>query len=267
MHWTVFWNTLRHSWVMTLVWGVGLGAFVTFFVLITPMLTGLELVELFQSMPPALMAAAGVRDAAVLGSPEGLIAVGFFGKFALIFAAYPVIMGIRATLHEENAGTMDVLMSLPLARSRFVFEKFLAYSLNIIVLVLLVLGGLYAGLPFVDMEFDAARVTLVTLALIPSLIFVLALTIFVASITSRRVLVIGIMTAFVMGSFMIQTIGGMVTTDWMALLERFSFFSYYNVENIITNGVVVSHVIGLLVVAALLLGGSLYSFERRDIAA
>lgn len=266
MRGVVFWNTMRYNITTTLLWGFGLGAFMIFFVLLTPALTGLELVELFKTLPPAILGAAGVRNVESLGSIDGLIAVGFFGKFALIFAAYPVVMGLRATSQEESNGTMDMLLSLPLPRTQLVLEKFIAYAINIVIMLLMVLGGLMLGLQFIDLELNVSGLTAVTLNLIPVMIFVLAMTIFVGAVIGKRQTVVAVMTLFVVASFIVQTVGAMITANWFDPIEALSFFSYYNVEAILESGVVAAHIIGLSVLAILLLGGSLFSFGRRDIA-
>lgn len=60
-------------------------------------------------------------------TPEGIVAVSFFGKFALLFTAYPVVMGMRVTSNEEDDGILDVLLSLPVARWQVILEKFAAH--------------------------------------------------------------------------------------------------------------------------------------------
>lgn len=269
MRWSVFKDTMRWSIRMTLIWGIGLGAMMTLTVHTVPGMTGLELVELFQTMPPAMLAAFGVgKDAAALATPEGLIAFGLFGKMALIFAAYPVVIGLRVSTHEEAEGILDLQLSQPMPRAQFLLERFLAYALNIAILILLVIAGLYLGIMTVklDQPLDAAKLAVMTLNLIPVMVLVMAATIFVGALISRRQTVITIMTIFIIGSFIIQTVGGMVTTQWMNTVKAFSFFTYYNVQSMLERGVVLSDVLVLIAVSVILLGASLYVFERRDIA-
>lgn len=268
MRWEVFKNTLRYSWQPTLLWGAGLASMMLLFVLLTPALEGLDLVGLFAQLPPAILAAAGVGDdIALLGTAEGLIALGFFGKFAIIFSAFPVVMGLRTTSAEEADGTLDVVLSLPLQRSQIIFEKFLAYSLDIVLLVVLLLGGLVLGVALVDFDLELTGLALVTINLIPVLVFVLAFTIFVGALINQRQTVVMIVTGFIMASFIIQTVGGMSEAGWMEAIEATSFFTYYNVETILKQGIVVAHVAGLLGLTAALVWGSQVVFMRRDVGA
>lgn len=267
MQWAVFIDTMKQSWISTLLWGIGAGAMMSLFIALAPMMNALQLTELFEDMPPIVLAAAGIGDdLSVIGTPDGLIALGFFAKFALIFAAYPVVMGLRVITNEEADGTLDMLLSLPVARGRVIFEKFLAYSVNIVGLVLIVIGGMYAGLLIAPpMELNTGRLIIICLNLIPVMIFVLAMTIFTGALISRKQTVVVVMTAFVIASYMIQTVGVMVSASWMDLIEALSFFNYYNVEKILKNGTNPVHITALLLVAVVLLTGATYRFNRRDV--
>jgi beta-exotoxin I transport system permease protein len=267
MAWAIFKDTLRESMRITFIWGFGLAAMMVLMVLMVPTMAGINFVSLLEGVPPVMLASLGMGDdISVLATPEGLIAFGFFGKMALIFAAFPVVMGLRATSQEEAEGTLDMVLSLPIARWRVVLEKFLAYSIDIMILAAMMIIGLYIGIPLIDIELDTRKLTLLILNIVPVLIFVLAMTIFVAALISRRQQVVSIMTVFVIASFIIQTVGAMVTAAWMDVVEAFSFFTYYNIQRLLSEGIVALHIVILLVFAAALIGASLYAFERRDIA-
>ncbi|MGB7338255.1 MAG: ABC transporter permease subunit [Phototrophicaceae bacterium] len=266
MAWAVFKDTMRYTWKMTLLWGIGFASMMILTLQLSPALNGLQLVDLFASLPPWMMAAAGVTDVNVLASVEGLIAVGVFGKLALMFAAYPVVMGLRVTSAEEDNGTMDVMLSLPLPRWRVIFEKFLAYTLNIIILMILTVSGLYIGQFGVNIDIDINKLIVVTLSVIPVMIFLLALTTFTGAVISRRQQVLTIITGYIIFSFVIQSLGPLVDSTWMNAIESFALFTYYNVESTLLNGVTMWHVALMLGLALLLIGGSFINFERRDIA-
>lgn len=266
MRGTVFMETLRTSWKTTLLWGMGMGAFMAFFVLLVPALDNMNLVALMETLPEPVLAAAGVADIQVLATTEGLLALGFFGKMALFFAAYPAFVGMNVTSNEEDEGIMDTVLSLPLPRTQLLLEKFLAYTVNIIALVFLVLGGLYVGLAIEpSVEVNVARMSMITLNLIPVLVFVLAVTIFIGANIGRRQIVLYIVTGFIVVSYSIFTVGGMISASWFDPIEALSFFSYYNVEYLLREGFVLTNVVLLFALAIALMGGSMFIFDRRDI--
>ena len=121
MAWAVFKQTFKDSIRITLIWGFGLAAMMVLMVLMVPMMTGIDLVEIFEDIPPAMMAAFGLGDdIEALATPEGLIAFGFFGKMALIFAAFPVVMrtarrsaGSRKPTAAPSSSTTSTTWSSP----------------------------------------------------------------------------------------------------------------------------------------------------------
>lgn len=266
MPWSVFKDTMRYTWRMTLIWGIGFASLMVLVLQLAPALQGLELVELMRSLPSWMLAAAGVTDPESMATPEGLIALGVFGKLALLFAAYPVVMGLRVTSAEENEGMMDVMLSLPLPRWRVILEKFLAYTLNIVILMGLTLIGLYVGQFGVALELDIVKLMVITASVMPVMIFLLALTTFTGSIIGKHQLVITIVTVYIIFSYMIQTVGPIVDTPWMDAIESVALFTYYNVENTLINGVTTWHMVLMLSLAVVLVGASFFNFERRDIA-
>ena len=120
----VFKETLKRTWLQMFYWGIGLAAMGTLVVLFVPMFKSLDLVKMMDSLPEFMTGMLGIQDKAVLGTPEGIIAVGFFGKVGFFFAVYPAVMGMRVTTNEEADGIMDILLSLPIPRWQMILEKF-----------------------------------------------------------------------------------------------------------------------------------------------
>ena len=114
-------------------------------------------------------------------------------------------------------------------------------------------------------ELDMSKLTEVIFYLAPVMIFIMAATMFIAAVVRRRQTALGVVTAFVIASFMLQTIGAMAEDTVAEPIGRLSFFTYYNAASIMTDGFVWAHIIGLLGLSAALLVFSLYRYERRDI--
>jgi len=270
MPWAVFRNALRDSLGVTLLWGLGMVALMLLMVSLVPVLEGMELASVFATLPPEFLALVGFdggqESLELLGTPEGLLAYAFFGEMLLIFAAYPVVMGLRATSNEEATGTLDVVLSLPVSRTRLLVERFLAYALDIVLLPLMMIAGLYLGLVIFPAELDAAQLSTLILNLLPTLWFLLAATVFVGAIIGNRRTAITILTIFVVGSYIVQAVGAMVTTGWVRIVEALSFFTYYDVEGLLLQDVIVSDTALLLTLTVILVGLAVLVFQRRDIA-
>ena len=263
---SVFIETYKQTWKQMVYWGLGLAAMGLLVIIMVPLFDMQQMKELLESFPPFILALVGVGDELeVFATNEGFVAIGFFGKSALIFAVYPVVMGMRVTADEEDSGIMDVQLSLPVQRARLIIEKFAAYAVSIVGLVLMIYLGMHIGVAIGGVELDMSRLNEVTFYLVPLMIFVMSFTMIIAAIIRRRQVALGIVTAFVIVSFMLQTIGAAAADTIAESIGAISFFTYYNAGNIMTDGLVSSHVFAYFAVSVILLLMSVYRYERRDI--
>lgn len=266
MRGAIFIETLKQTWKPMLYWGLGLASMGLLVVLMVPLFDMQQMAELLESFPPVLLGMIGIgKDLELFATSEGFVAMGFFGKFALIFAVYPVVMGMRITANEEDDGTMDVLLSFPVNRAWVLIEKFVAYTVSIIGVVLMIYLGMTIGVALSDVDLDMNALIEVIIMLIPVLTFVMAFTMLVATLVRRRQVALGIITAFVIASFMIQTVGAMAEGTFAEPIGWISFFTYYNAGNILANGFIWAHVAGLAILSFVFVGVSIQRFEQRDI--
>ncbi len=264
---SVFHETLKQTWKQMVYWGVGLAAMALLVVLMVPLFDMQAMSALLESFPPVILAMVGVGDdLAVFTSNEGFVALGFFGKSALIFAVYPVVMGMRISANEEDEGTSDVLLSLPISRAQVMVEKFLAYAVSVVGVVVLIYLGLYAGVILGGVELDVALLAEVTFYLIPLMVFVMAATMLIAVLVRRRTVALGIVTAFVIISYMLQTIGAAAEGTVAESVGAISFLTYYNTGEILSQGFIWPHIAGFVGLSVVMLLAALYRYEQREIA-
>jgi ABC-2 type transport system permease protein len=268
MAWSVFRDTLWHSRLGTVMWGIGLALIMAVSVQATPALASMEMVDLMNAFPSWMMNFLGVSDVDVIATPEGLVALGFFGKLALLIAAYPVTMGLRVSAQEEADGMMDIVLSQPIPRSRVIIEKFLAYCLTISIVMGLTIAGLYLGSIGLTIPLDINKLVLVTISIIPVMIFLLALTAFIGTLVRRYRTAMMIVTAYIIASFAFQIVGPSVGQgqDWFNAVKNFFVFNYFSVENTLKHGLSAWNLGVMLSLALIFLAAALYRFERRDIA-
>ncbi|MYD10117.1 MAG: ABC transporter permease subunit [Chloroflexi bacterium] len=264
---SVFLETLKQTWKPMVYWGVGLAAMALLIVLMVPLFDMQSVATLLESFPPVILAMVGIGDdLAIFTTNEGFVAVGFFGKSALIFAVYPVVMGMRISANEEDDGTSDVLLSLPISRAQVMVEKFAAYALTIVGVVVLIYLGLYVGVALGGVDLVVARLAEVTFYLIPLMIFIMAATMLIAVLARRRTVALGLVTAFVIISYMLQTIGAAAEGTVAETVGAISFLTYYNTGEILTQGFIWPQIAGFAGLSALMLLAALYRYEQREIA-
>ncbi len=262
----VFVETLRRTWAQTLLWACGLAFVALTIVLMIPLLDVMVFVDLLKELPAFVRGAVGVgSDLMVITTPEGFIAVGFFGKLALIFAAYPVIMGLRVTANEEEDGILDVLMSAPLPRWRMVVEKLAAYALSLLVIAAVVFAGMWLGTLIADVTLDMGLMAQVVVNILPTLLLILALTALAGAALRRRRDALIAATVFVVASFMLDTIGSMGAGSAAEHLRLLSVFSAASAVSVLERGLAWGTIAALLALALTVSGGAVWAFHRRDI--
>lgn len=264
----VFVETLRRGWMGMLGWGLGIGSLAFISIIIIPDVNALEqMATLMESLPPILMQALGGGDISFMATPEGYLALQYFSVTLLIFAVYAVVGGLNIAANDEERGTLDIFLSLPVARTRLVLEKFFAYIVLITGALVISFLCMSAGITItptlatVDME----KIIGATFAMLPASLVVLAFTFLVAAVVRRRGMAIALAAVFVIGSYFLDTLGRAAPNTVANALRSISFFAYYDGSGVMQNGLNWGNIALLLVVTVLLVAGGMWFFERRDV--
>lgn len=266
MNGVIFVETLRRSWKQLMWWGGGMALLGWYLGVVIPDMQMLQqYADLMASMPSALFSLLGVDDAAAVATPEGFLSFGFFGYATLILAIWAVMAGISISASEEEDGILDVVLALPVPRWRIIAEKFAAFSLIAVGIVALSLVGLIVGLAGSALVVSADKLVASTLNLLPSLLLMLALTTFAGALFRRKSTALTAASVIIIGSYFMDFIGRNASNLLTDVLRALSFFKYYDALAVMRDGLNPGNVVLLISVTLLLLLGSLWFFERRDI--
>jgi len=261
-----FKETVRRYWRQAVYWGVGIGLLGLYVMVIIRDVDMLkQYAELVATMPPALLQAFGIADAAAMATPEGFINFGFYSYSLLILAVFAVMVGMSVTANEEDDGVLDVVLSLPVPRWRVVVEKFLAFALIAAAITVIAFGGLLLGMQMSEIKVDVGRLVLSTLNLVPSLLLMIALTVFCGAIFHRRTTALAAAAVVIVASYFINFLGASATGSAADALRAVSFFAYYDSEAVMRSGLNAGNIALLLAATAALVAGAVWAFQRRDI--
>jgi ABC-2 type transport system permease protein len=243
----------------------------------------------FADAPPvdALRAQRGVRDlradgrrvhAVVEGSLQGLMRVaGVAGldnvvtheaDLEQIFLDY-YQTGVRARANapaggEEEAGTLEVLLSTPIPRARVLIEKALALLAGVAILAVVLFATMVAFGPFVDLGlglgYAAAAAT--SMALLGAEFGVLALA--VGAVTGRRGLAAAVAGVAAVVSYLLFALGGLV--DEIEPWRFLSPFQHAMGSDPILGGLSGGYVVAMVAVSLAVTVLAAPLLERRDIA-
>lgn len=262
----VFTETLRRSWRGMLYWGLGLALLgVMIVTLITDVDALKQMAQLMESLPPALLKAMGMDDLSQLATPEGFLGGGYFGRVILIMSVFGVISGLNITANEEDQGILDVLLSLPLPRWRLIVEKFAAYALLTVGIILLGFVGLFVGERVSGLEMNTTRLLESSLNLLPIVLLIIAFTTLAGALFRRKSTATAVTAIFVIASYFVDFVGRAASESFLYQLRVISFFSYYDNDGVMRDGLMWGNMALLLALTAVMLAGALWFFQRRDV--
>jgi ABC-2 type transport system permease protein len=245
-------------------WTAGIVAYTAFVIAFYPTVVDRpELRRQIEDYPTAFKELFGLRD---ILSAEGFLHAYLLSLLVpLLLVLYAVLTLSDATAGEESTHTLDMVLSQPVARSRFLLEKAAAAVTAMVVMATVAglvvvamgaavdlhppLGGLVAALA--SSVLLAAQIGAVALA--------------VAAKTGNRGLARGVAAATAAGAYLLASLADLV--DLPRWLRATSPFWQAVGSEPIRNGFDAPHLIALTIATAALAVVATRAFDRRDIPA
>lgn len=245
-----------------LVWSLGIGAYIGVVITLFPSLRE-QLAELDLS---------GISFYQMFGNFTD------FGTFASYFRGYvlaflPLLVSIYAVINgsatlagEEERGTLETLIALPLRRWQIVLVKAAALSLSILAILGLVFGLVLLALLYVNAQIDEqvspAELWNTVLGVWPVALVLGWLSLWAGAYLPRRSAALGVGIAVMVGGWLLNNLA--MSNPDLATVSKLTPFHYYSAD-MMTRGMAVRDLLTLLGAAALLLALAVLSFQRRNI--
>jgi ABC-2 type transport system permease protein len=263
---SVYLKTLYDKRFFLLGWTVAFGAIAALLASFYPaMHQDGAIDELLKSMPPAFKGLIG--NLGDLSRFDTYIASQLFDiRMPLIAGIMAIILGLGLSVNDEEKGELRTILSLPVSRAKLFVQKWLAMLSIMIIVVLGMVVGIYAVLPFINIPADISGQVMLRLTAMTLLIMVTYGTIpfAVGVATGKRAAATGISIVVIIGSFLLSTFGKAV--DWLGDYEKLSLLHYFPAVNIVKNGIDLKDAAVFVVVTVALLVISLIIFRHRDVA-
>lgn len=246
-------------------WTVGLVLLMGLYMLLYPSIkeSAAELNAYIEKLPEALRGAF-IEEGVDYASPLGYVSSEIYTQMLpILLLFFAIATGSAAIAGEEEKGTLDIVLSTPIRRSRFLLEKFANLVVGLIYLSCVVVLTLWVGARLVDINLNFSQLVPATFML-----FLLALNfgtvaLFLGSLTGNKGLAIGITSAFAVASFFLNAFYKVVTE--LDRVKDFSPFYHYSNSNALINGIDWASASLLIWMTLGLVVLSIAAFARRDL--
>lgn len=207
-----------------------------------------------------------------IASFEGLLSIEIFLVGDLIFLGLILLFGTMIVAREVDTGTLDIILSFPVPRWRFLLEKFLAFitvtlTFPILTWLATALGAMAYGIDFNSEAYFLGLFGRWILYMTLTCIVILCSIIFMD--TTKTLGSAGLILG---GSFILERLGGLVRTaseETADILQGISLFHYLDGSTIMNaildnNGFPLEELILVLLIGFMALLASLMLFQTRE---
>jgi ABC-2 type transport system permease protein len=257
---SLFIHEIKSRWIAILGWGIGL----TFY--------GAIYISIFDGMYEQMTV---FKDLSVykivgmqLGSVEGYIASVVLAYISVLVGIYCIIISTATLAGEEDNGTLELVVTMPLGRWQILTAK--AVALSVVVSFILIIAALGNAILLEVITFST-QINLTPFGLFFALISSLPLALgfimmglFLGSFLPNRRIAATVMTVYFVLSYFGKNFAKMIKS-----LEPIKYFSLFNYSDttakIFKEGPQLSDILTLLGIAAAFYILALICFRRRNI--
>jgi ABC-2 type transport system permease protein len=263
---SVLTKTLRDGRRAFAWWTIGIVGLVALMIAVFPTVRdNEELNQLVQEYPEALKG-----FIAFGGEVDYLSGAGYLGSelfsfmVPLLFLIAAVGAGAGAIAGEEERGSLDLLLSTPLSRTRIALEKLGAVTIEVTGLGGMLLVCLAIGAPLVDMDVGVGKLASACIGAVALALVFGGLAFGLGAATGRRVLAIGAAVAAAVAAYVVNGLAPLVPA--FEAVQKLTPFYHYAAGDPLRSGLDLPRLLLLLAVSAAFGLAGLVAFARRDIA-
>ena len=258
----LFKHELISRWRVILLGGIWLALFASMYILIFPEIAS----ELEGLAGIAIYRAMGID----MGSFAGFIASVVIQIMPIVLGVYVIFIATGTLAGEEENGTLELVVAMPIPRWRIVAMK--AAALLIVIFLMMVILGLGSALALgyisstteLVIDVDPSQLFVALLGAYPLMVAIFGVGLFLGAFMPSRRLALAVMFVLYLASYIANSIALMVQS--MEWLRSVSLFSYVNsTSSVFTEGLNAGNMLFLLAVGLVFIGLAMWSFQGRNI--
>ncbi len=255
---------MKRNLKTTLIWSVVVSLIAIMYIAMSPLFVDQAdtIMGFMESLGENFMNGLGI-DFATFFTPVGYFS--YVGGY--LFAALAIqasLYGIKAFVTEKNQKSVEFIYTRPGSRTKLFINKFVANILLLTITQIIVIGAVVISTDlFNSMDYDHNLMLMEACSLIPLQYMFYTAGVLIGVSVNRLKNVVSISIMLGMGMYILNMLASMLDSQ---LLGNISFFYYYNLSDIVSNGgydtnyVLVS--IGIIIALTIV---SLLVYNRRDL--
>ncbi len=258
----LFKHELFSRWGTIIGWGIGLTLFSSIYIGVYPDMAD----EMSSLADLSIYRMMGID----LASFAGYIASIVVQILPVILGVYVIMLATGTLTGEEENGTLELVVAMPLKRWQIVTMKTLA--LLIVIFLIMVIFGAGSAI-ILNMVISSAGISIdiepvqLFFALIwtyPLMIAIFGLSLFMGTFMPTRRSALIVLFVLYLASYLTNSLSGVVeSTEWM---KHVSLFAYVNTTaTVFTDGPDMANISILLLIGVLFFGLALWSFQGRNL--
>lgn len=262
---SVFGEALWERRLSILWWLLGMFVVMVWIVAFYPALRDSpELQSFIDRFPPEALALFGI-DPATYQTGFGFLQAQLYAFLApLLIIAFTATTGAAATAAEEQSGTLDLLLAVPVSRTRVLLEKFAALATQTTVIVMVMVGVLLIADPLVDLKLSVVGILGINFGILLLGLAFGALAMLIAAWRGNRATAAGVVVGVALVAFLVNAFAPLA--EELEPFQKLSPFFWYLEGDPLLNGVTVLHIL-LLAFVAVVLAGAVVVFRNANLGA
>jgi len=256
---------LRSERITTLLYAVTLFLYAYFISFIFPYIGKIKaLKDYMEILPPFLRAFFG-EEIVQFTTLEGFLTVEFFNTTWIIILGIFTCLFVGSLVAEETEKrTLEITLSTPLRRCRFVLEKFLGFLTCLAVLVIASYSGILLGASHIHEKVNFATYNRVFFSGFLCMMSIGTIALFFSCIFNEQRRAVSVSLAFFLALYFFNIIAALL--EQFPILRYLSLFNYYDASRIfVHNTILWTDLLVLMGITGGFFVLSLLLFERKEI--
>lgn len=228
-------RTLLEQKIALAIYTIGLGLYAWMMVAMYPTISqnssGLE--QYWESFPETMKQFFGAKELSIT-TLEGFLSVEYILFWQIIILAFTIAFATRAIVKEIEDGTMELMLSYPISRLKFIFTKIVSGIIGIIILAGLSSLILYLTTLTIEDSIAFKKILYIGVASFGLFFAFLGINFIFSAIFSERSKANFTLVGILIASYLLNVFSGL--SDKVEKFHFLSLFKYANTESILQDG-------------------------------